>query len=69
MKIDDEEFDSEDRSSKHYIFDMDGMPHFSYTTGCCDLHGKACIACGGWMHFQPVYGGYCHKCEQCKREI
>lgn len=43
-------------------FLMDGTEH---TTGCCDAFGKPC-KCGGWMHYQPVYGGYFYECERCR---
>lgn len=47
------------------IFFMDGQPH---AKGCCDRVGKKC-ECGGWMHYQPVYGGYFYKCEKCSKEV
>jgi hypothetical protein len=46
-------------------FTMDGSEHESYEeTGCCSGFGKRCT-CGGWMHYQPVYGGYYYECEVC----
>lgn len=47
-------------------FTMDGSEHEdNATTGCCDGFGKTCPKCGGFMHYQPVYGGYYYECEQC----
>jgi len=47
------------------IFTMDGSEHTANdTTGCCDLFGRKC-KCGGFMHHQPVYGGYYYECEKC----
>ena len=46
---------------------MDGTEHTrAKTTGCCLLTGKQCPSCGGWMHYQPVYGGYFYQCETCQ---
>ena len=34
--------------------------------GCdCAVHGKNCPKCGGFMHFQPIYGGQYWECEDC----
>ena len=50
------------------VFLMDGMEHtVNNETGCCDQFGKIC-QCGGFMHYQPIYGGYYYKCEKCKKE-
>lgn len=51
-------------------FNMDGSIHtLVKETGCCQNEGKLC-ECGGWMHYQPVYGGYFYECEVChKTEI
>lgn len=50
------------------IFLMDGSPHYKIKdNGCCKITGKAC-KCGGWMHYQPIYGGYYYKCEDCLKE-
>lgn len=48
---------------------MDGEEHTANNeTECCTLMGRACIyGCGGWMHYQPVYGGQFYQCEKCKR--
>ena len=46
-------------------FTMDGTEHTDYTsTGCCQYSGKAC-KCGGWMHYQAIYGGYYYECDIC----
>lgn len=50
------------------IFEMDGMPHYRGGEDCCCYtDGKVC-KCGGYMHYQPVYGGYYYKCDECKKE-
>jgi hypothetical protein len=50
----------------HFI--MDEMEHTTNSiTGCCDVHGKQCI-CGGFMHYQPTYGGYYYECEKCHKK-
>jgi len=46
------------------LFVMDGTEH---SKGDCDQFGKRC-KCGGWMHYQPIYGGYYYKCEECMDE-
>jgi len=47
---------------------MDGSDHTDYeTTGCCSQFGRRCNSCGGWMHYQPIYGGYYYQCETCKK--
>ena len=46
---------------------MDETEHTDYkTTGCCKQFGKKCV-CGGWMHYQPIYGGYFYECEVCNK--
>ena len=48
-------------------FNMDGMEHTPMDeTGCCQPFAKRC-SCGGWMHYQPVYGGYYYECEVCHK--
>lgn len=50
------------------LFTMDGTEHLRESeTGCCGSFGKKC-ECGGFMHYQPVYGGYYYKCEACLKE-
>ena len=50
------------------ILIMDGSEHFKNSeTGCCESFGKECLHCGGFMHYQPVYGGYYYQCEDCKK--
>lgn len=50
------------------VFEMDGTEHFNNEeTGCCTNWGGRC-ECGGWLHWQPVYGGYYYKCDKCKEE-
>ena len=50
-------------------FEMDGMVHYVGNEGedCCEGFGKICPApaCGGYMHYQPVWGGYFYECERC----
>jgi hypothetical protein len=48
-----------------WSFDMDGSLHEAPNekTGCCRI--EAPCACGGALHYQPVYGGYYHQCERC----
>lgn len=54
--------------SEHHVFYMDGSEHeINSETGCCDRFGKTC-ECGGFMHYQPIYGGYYYKCEKCGKE-
>ena len=49
-------------------FKMDGMIHKTNSlTGCCDAFGEKC-KCGGFMHYQPIYGGCYYKCEDCHRK-
>lgn len=51
----------------NFVFHMDGSAHYkNKVTGCCDIFGKTC-SCGGFMHYQPVYGGYYYQCEECKK--
>jgi hypothetical protein len=53
---------------EHHVFFMDGSEHTKEDeTGCCGSFGKKC-ECGGFMHYQPVYGGQYYKCEQCGKE-
>jgi hypothetical protein len=60
-----EDYD-EEKSKPHYLFHEDGTPHYRKAeTGCCDGFGEVCEACGGFCHYQPVYGGYYYKCEDC----
>lgn len=51
-----------------WSFDMDGTEHAApaATTGCCRQFGRAC-PCGGWQHYEAVYGGYYYQCERCGR--
>ena len=50
------------------VFTMDGTKHAKHEeTGCCEGFGKKCL-CGGYMHYQPIYGGYYFKCELCLKE-
>lgn len=50
------------------VFIMDGSEHTTNKeTGCCDGFGREC-SCGGFMHYQPIYGGYYYKCEICLKE-
>lgn len=50
-------------------FDMDGEEHTPHKeTGCCSAFGKPC-ECGGWYHYQPVYGGYYYECEKCHKKL
>lgn len=48
-------------------FEMDGSEHIfpAEISGCCQTYGKVCKECGGWCHYQPVYGGYYFECEKC----
>lgn len=58
----------ENRKEPPPIFLMDGEEHYlNALSGCCNVFGKQC-SCGGFMHYQPVYGGYYYKCEKCLRE-
>jgi len=54
--------------SGNVVFYMDESEHYYHNkTGCCDDTGKRCH-CGGWCHYQPIYGGYYYKCEICREE-
>ena len=56
------------KAGEPVVLDMDGTRHTDHeTTGCCNASGKKC-GCGGWMHFQGVYGGCFYQCEKCKRK-
>jgi hypothetical protein len=49
------------------IFEMDGSEHYlEAVTGCCGNFGQQC-SCGGFMHYQPIYGGYFYQCELCRK--
>lgn len=50
------------------VFEMDGSEHEApeRLTGCCGHFGKECSKCGGFMHYQPTYGGYFYRCEDCE---
>ena len=43
---------------------LDGEEHRVGDPGCCSE--EAC-PCGGLMHYQPTYGGYCYRCDLCGR--
>jgi hypothetical protein len=65
--IDEDFYDEIDRD---FIIEMDGMEHDcpTHITGCCKQFGKPCCAtegCHGWMHYEPIYGGYYYQCEVC----
>lgn len=49
------------------IFMMDGDEHYvGNPDACsCSAFGKTC-GCGGFMHYQPTYGGFYYQCEKCK---
>jgi len=49
------------------VFTMDGSNHYLDHEKCCGHFGKTCD-CGGYMHYQPVYGGFYYKCEKCLKE-
>jgi len=49
-------------------FEMDGSKHHSPNriTNCCGRNAdRPCRKCGGFMHFQGVWGGYYYECEDC----
>lgn len=48
------------------IFLMDGSEHTKGDRDCCGHFGKEC-KCGGILHYQPVYGGFFYKCDNCAR--
>lgn len=55
--------------SPHFLFFMDGMAHFrEKETDCCIYFHQRCMKCDGIGHYQPVYGGYYYKCEDCLHE-
>jgi hypothetical protein len=61
--------DAADAADPNFVFFMDGSAHFRESeTGCCGHFGRTCAACGGFQHYQAVYGGYFYKCEQCGKE-
>ena len=52
-------------------FEMDGSAHRVGDPSCCTplvSRFEKCGHCGGRMHFQAVYGGYYHECEDCHRD-
>ncbi len=62
-----EEMEKE-KQNPDFVFHLDGSAHYKYKeTGCCSPHGKTCT-CGGYMHYQPVYGGYFYQCETCNKQ-
>lgn len=62
------EYEKEERAKPTFLFFMDGSAHHKEEiTDCCGSFGKTC-SCGGFMHYQPVYGGYYYKCEKCLSE-
>jgi hypothetical protein len=50
-------------------FTMDGAPHWVPGRERCHCvsgqRRQTCPKCGGFMHCQPVHGGYYYKCEGC----
>jgi hypothetical protein len=64
------DYDIQRRNDPEYIFDMDGTPHLKGdVTGCCSGFEKQCPKCKGYSHYQPTYGGYYYKCENCGHEF
>ena len=62
-------FENDNEDQKIETFIMDGSEHTTNSiTGCCDSFGKQCV-CGGFMHYQPVYGGYYYECERCHKKL
>lgn len=51
--------------------DMDGMQHPTPGRERChcglQAHGVTCPYCGGFAHYQPVWGGYYRQCEVCRK--
>jgi len=59
---------------KYYFaetFDMDSCEHRRGDPDCCSH--EVCdnitddVMCKGFMHYQPVYGGYYYECDKCGR--
>jgi len=51
-------------------FKMDGCTHSDQElTNCCGNFVKICPYCNGWMHYQPVYGGFYYECEKCHEKF
>lgn len=52
---------------KPRTMDMDGTEHeVPGKESChCASHGRTCEKCGGFAHFQGVYGGIFWRCEDC----
>lgn len=62
---DDFDIEEYEENEGQALFMMDGSLHFKHSeTGCCGNFGKTC-KCDGYMHYQPVYGGYYYQCEKC----
>lgn len=65
---DDADIEIYESNKDQSLFMMDGSLHFEQEkTNCCGNFGKTC-ECGGYMHYQPVYGGFYYKCEKCLEE-
>jgi len=62
------ELNIKQKEGKEPIFCMDCNEHYLEAPSCCcGSFGKKC-KCGGFMHYQPVYGGEYYKCEECLEE-
>lgn len=60
-------FNAPPSKNKKFIMDMDCWQHYlpSSKTGCCQNMDRKCPACGGFMHYQAIWGGYFYRCENC----
>jgi hypothetical protein len=55
-----------EQAEPFFVFHIDGSPHYREAeTECCGNFGRVCAACGGFQHYQPLWGGYVYKCEDC----
>lgn len=62
---DDSDIKTYEADKENALFMMDGSLHFKQEeTNCCRNFGKTC-ECGGYMHYQPIYGAYYYQCEEC----
>lgn len=58
---------SEPKEQRTSIMEMDGSEHqIPGEENCfCGSFGKKCPKCGGFAHYQPVYGSFYYECEKC----
>lgn len=59
--------DDREEKPEHRTLNMDGTLHEvpGAPVRCCAQFAKQCSECGGYAHYQPVYGGHYYECEDC----